>query len=229
MPDLLAVAREIKQLEGADGGGIELVEQPQPRELADGVWQRVDTDAELADRIGLLVQLGILRLANFAIGAQIGVTDQLGQRAQPLRELAIDADGGDLELAGASRPVDAADLGVEVERPLRRLQNALLVRVRLGGGRDHEPEPRAAGDLGDDAVGVGVAAGVRRGHDEAGATRPGGDVRARGRGGAIHGLRRTAVEDQHGRGHASEAPGPPPARGHRPPGARARARSRPRA
>src|SRR5262249_45096623 len=59
VPDLLAVAREIEQLEGADGGGIELVQKAEAGKLADGMRQGVDADAELADRVGLLVQFAI--------------------------------------------------------------------------------------------------------------------------------------------------------------------------
>ena len=59
VPDLLAVAGQVKQLEGADGGGIKPVEQTKSGQLADGMRQRVDADAELADRVGLFVQLAI--------------------------------------------------------------------------------------------------------------------------------------------------------------------------
>src|SRR4051812_30677419 len=59
VPDLLAVAGQIKQLEGADRRSVELVEQAEAGELADRVRQRVDADAELLDGVGLLVQLAI--------------------------------------------------------------------------------------------------------------------------------------------------------------------------
>ena len=49
-PDLLAEAVEIEQLVGADGGGVEPLEQAEAAELGDRVRQHVDADAELADR-----------------------------------------------------------------------------------------------------------------------------------------------------------------------------------
>src|SRR5438445_3358650 len=59
VPDLLAVAGQVKQLEGADGRGIELVEQAKASEFADGMRERVDADAELTDGVGLLIQFAI--------------------------------------------------------------------------------------------------------------------------------------------------------------------------
>ena len=51
VPDLLAVPRQIKKFGGADGDGIEPVEQADAGEFADRMRQRVDADAELANGV----------------------------------------------------------------------------------------------------------------------------------------------------------------------------------
>ena len=56
-PDFLAMAIEVIQLVGANRDGVERIEQAEARELADRMRQRVDADAEFADRVGLLEQL----------------------------------------------------------------------------------------------------------------------------------------------------------------------------
>src|ERR1041385_82309 len=58
-PDLLPEAVEIEQLVGADRDRVEPLQQPQLLQLLDGVRQRVDADPELADGVGLLVDLAI--------------------------------------------------------------------------------------------------------------------------------------------------------------------------
>ena len=58
-PDLLAEAVGVDQLVGPDRRRIEPVEQPEPRQLLDRVRQRVDADAELANAVGLLVDLAV--------------------------------------------------------------------------------------------------------------------------------------------------------------------------
>src|SRR6185295_10913866 len=56
-PDLLPEAVEVKQLVGADRDRIEALQQPEFLQLLDGVRQRIDADAKLADAVGLLVHL----------------------------------------------------------------------------------------------------------------------------------------------------------------------------
>src|ERR1044071_3268869 len=56
-PDLLAVTVEIIQFTGADRDRVERIEQAETCQLADRMRQRVDADAEFADRLGLLEQL----------------------------------------------------------------------------------------------------------------------------------------------------------------------------
>ena len=58
-PDLLAEAVGVEQLVGADGDGVEPLQQAELLELLDGVRQRVDADAELADAVGLLEHLAV--------------------------------------------------------------------------------------------------------------------------------------------------------------------------
>src|SRR5260370_1612013 len=58
-PDLLAVTIEIVQFIGADRDRIEPVEQAEAGEFTDRMRQGVDADAELADRIRLLIQIAI--------------------------------------------------------------------------------------------------------------------------------------------------------------------------
>ena len=58
-PDLLAEPVGVDQLVGADADRIEPVEQPELRQLLDRVRQRVDADAELAHRVGLLVDFAV--------------------------------------------------------------------------------------------------------------------------------------------------------------------------
>ena len=58
-PDLLAEAVGVEQLVGADADGIEGFEQAQLSQFLDGVRERVDPDAELADGLRLLVELAI--------------------------------------------------------------------------------------------------------------------------------------------------------------------------
>src|ERR1700704_6692455 len=59
VPHLLAVARQIEQLCGTDGDGIEPIEQADTGEFADRMWQSVDADAELADGVALFVQFAV--------------------------------------------------------------------------------------------------------------------------------------------------------------------------
>src|SRR5687767_8141374 len=56
-PDLLPEAVEVEQLVGADRDRVEPLEQAKLFQLLDGVRQRIDTDAQFADRFGLLVDL----------------------------------------------------------------------------------------------------------------------------------------------------------------------------
>src|SRR4029077_2565059 len=49
----------VEQLEGADTHLIEAVQQPEVSKFLDGVRQRVDADAELADRFRLLEHLAV--------------------------------------------------------------------------------------------------------------------------------------------------------------------------
>src|SRR5688572_3944186 len=72
---------------------------------------------------------------------QMRVAHELRQRAQALRVLLVDTDGGDLDAAGRLETVVAVDLGVEAQRPLRDLPHAPLVRVVDPAG------PLAAGVL----------------------------------------------------------------------------------
>ena len=58
-PDLLPEAVEIEQLVGADRDRVEPLQQAELLQLLDGVRQRVDADAELADAVGLLVHLAV--------------------------------------------------------------------------------------------------------------------------------------------------------------------------
>ena len=64
-PDFLAMAIEIIEHVGADRDVVEPLQQAEAGELADRMRQRIDTDAELADGIGLLEQF-----ATDAAGAQ---------------------------------------------------------------------------------------------------------------------------------------------------------------
>src|SRR6266702_737490 len=57
VPHLLAVAGQIEQFAGANGDRVETVQQAEPGEFADRMRQRVDADAEFADRVRLLEQL----------------------------------------------------------------------------------------------------------------------------------------------------------------------------
>ena len=56
-PDFLTVAVEVVKHIGADRDIIEPLQQPEASELADRMRQRVDADAELADRVRLFEQL----------------------------------------------------------------------------------------------------------------------------------------------------------------------------
>ena len=56
-PDFLAMAVEIIEIVGADRDVIERLQQAEPRQLADGVRQGVDANAEFPDAVGLLEQL----------------------------------------------------------------------------------------------------------------------------------------------------------------------------
>src|ERR1044072_4020518 len=58
-PDLLPEPVHVEQLVGADRDRIEPLQQAQLLQLLDGVRQRVDADAELADAVGLLVDLAV--------------------------------------------------------------------------------------------------------------------------------------------------------------------------
>src|SRR3989441_4727088 len=57
------------------------------------------------------------------------VADQLEQRPQPEGQLAVDADGRDLDPPGGVPMVVAVDLRQEPERPARDLADTRLVRV----------------------------------------------------------------------------------------------------
>jgi len=57
--DLLAMARQIKQLIGANRDFVEPIQKTDACQFADRVRQRVDTDSELTDRIRLLIKLAI--------------------------------------------------------------------------------------------------------------------------------------------------------------------------
>src|SRR5215216_7774335 len=72
-PDLLAEAVGVEQLVGADGDLVEPLQQAKLRQFLDGMRQRIDADAELADRLRLLV--------NFAL-------DAAGMQHQRRRETA---------------------------------------------------------------------------------------------------------------------------------------------
>ena len=74
-PDLLAEPVGVDQLEGADADGVEPVEQTELRQFLDGVRQRVDADAELADGLGLL--------EDFAVDAARMQHQRGGQPADP--------------------------------------------------------------------------------------------------------------------------------------------------
>src|ERR1041385_7142383 len=56
-PDLLAMTVQIIQFVGADGDCVERIEQAESCQLSDRMRQRIDADAEFADRLGLLEQL----------------------------------------------------------------------------------------------------------------------------------------------------------------------------
>src|SRR6516225_4073117 len=58
-PDLLPEAVGVDELEGADGHRIKPLEQPKLRQLLDGMRERVDADAELADGLRLLVHVAV--------------------------------------------------------------------------------------------------------------------------------------------------------------------------
>ncbi len=58
-PDLLAEAIGIEQLVRADGDGVETLEQAEVGQFLDGMRQRIDADAKLAD--------GVRLLENFAV------------------------------------------------------------------------------------------------------------------------------------------------------------------
>src|SRR5882724_324885 len=64
-PDFLAVAVQIIKHVGADRDVIELLQEAEAGEFADRMWQRIDANAELPDRIRLLEQF-----AADAAGAQ---------------------------------------------------------------------------------------------------------------------------------------------------------------
>src|ERR1700693_1668057 len=55
-PDFLAMTVEIIEHIGADRDVVELLQQAEAREFADRMRQRIDADAEFADRIRLLEQ-----------------------------------------------------------------------------------------------------------------------------------------------------------------------------
>src|SRR5262245_36252180 len=58
-PHLLAETVGVDQLVGADRDAVQPLEEPEPLQLLDRVRQRVDADAELADRLRLLEQLAV--------------------------------------------------------------------------------------------------------------------------------------------------------------------------
>ena len=58
-PDLLAEAVGVDELVGPDRHRIEAIEQPKLGQLLDGMGQRIDADAELANAVGLLVDLAV--------------------------------------------------------------------------------------------------------------------------------------------------------------------------
>src|SRR5205085_10005666 len=58
-PDLLTEAVQIGQLVGADRDRVEPLEQAELFQFLDRVRQRIDADAELADGVGLLINLAL--------------------------------------------------------------------------------------------------------------------------------------------------------------------------
>src|SRR5712691_7129599 len=58
-PDLLAEAVGVDQLVGPDRHRIETIEQAKRRQLLDRMRQRVDADPELANAVGLLIDLAV--------------------------------------------------------------------------------------------------------------------------------------------------------------------------
>ena len=58
-PDLLAEAVGVEQLVGADRDRVEPLEQAELGQFLDGVRQRVDADAELADGVRLLEDFAV--------------------------------------------------------------------------------------------------------------------------------------------------------------------------
>ena len=59
LPDRLAEAIAVEQLASSDAGAVELRQQAEPRQNADGVRQHVEADAEFAQLRGLLEYLGL--------------------------------------------------------------------------------------------------------------------------------------------------------------------------
>ena len=58
-PDLLPEAVGIEQLVGSDSRRIEAIEQPELGQFLDGMGQRIDADAELANSVRLLINLAV--------------------------------------------------------------------------------------------------------------------------------------------------------------------------
>ena len=74
-PDALAVAVVHHQLTGADARGIELVEQAQLGQLADGVGKHVDAHAQLAQLADALVHLDVVDTGGMEAEGQRAATD----------------------------------------------------------------------------------------------------------------------------------------------------------
>src|SRR3954469_9261267 len=58
-PDLLPETVKVEQLAGADRDRVEPLQQPKLLWLLDGMRQRVDANTELANGVGLLIDLAI--------------------------------------------------------------------------------------------------------------------------------------------------------------------------
>src|SRR3989441_9333044 len=142
------------------------------------------------------------------------VADQLEQRPQPEGQLAVDADGRDLDPPGGVLMVVAVDLRQEPERPARDLADTRLVFVvdlaRAVGG--DLLRGRAAGDALRGAIDLLTPAGAlasvrldheaRRDHDAEtrAAAEVGGDIGGAPAPGAGRGRRPRAPSARRGRG-----------------------------
>ena len=114
-PDLLAEPVGVDQLVGADRDRVEPLHQAELLQLLDGMRQRVDADAELADALGLLEQLAV---------------DAAGMQHQGRGKPADSAaDDNDLH---ETRPSDATNRNCR-ERIIGRRPGGLAIGSRLRG------------------------------------------------------------------------------------------------